>query len=67
MKIYIGIVFMSAFVMSIVLIQNFVKNIVAYLKFYESHGIRDSELFKGWMVWATAILWAVFIIIRMHI
>lgn len=68
-KIYIGIVFFSAFVMSCVLLQNFVKNIVALLKASKDDVlfifVNDGALMKGWKIYVTAFMWALFIVLNL--
>jgi hypothetical protein len=66
MNFVIPIVFSFALVMSIVLLENFVKNLMAFIKFYSAPGMKDGALFKGWMVWAVALLWALFITLKLY-
>lgn len=68
-KIYIGIVFFSAFVMSCVLLQNFVKNIVALLKASKDdvlfRNVIDGNLMAVWKIYVTAFMWALFIVLNL--
>ena len=67
-NIYIGCVFFSALLMSLILLQNFVKNFMALLAAKDSdifNEVVDGALMKGWKMYLTAFFWAVFVVLNL--
>lgn len=68
-KIFIGCVFFSALLMSLVLLQNFVKNVVALIVTSKDDILFriaiDSVLMKGWKMYLTAFFWAIFVVLNL--
>jgi len=72
MKIYIGIVFFGALLLSLILLQNFAKNLMALYRtarsedpYFFNQAI-GGQLMTGWMVCVVVLLWTSFIMLKMY-
>lgn len=68
-KIYIGIVFFSALTMSIAILQDFTKNVVALMKASKDdkifRDVLEGTLISSWKICMTTFMWALFVVLNL--
>ena len=72
MKIYIGIIFLSAFALTLHLISDMIKNVVALLRASRAEDYIFQEALKGvliqqWKIYLVGLFWAAFIVLNLYV